>query len=223
MPWKETDPMTERVQFMAAYLSHSVLHDRAVRALRHSPQYRLQVGAPLYRARTGGAPGEEPCPAPLPPPYVRGGGSGPVGSQTGSPALGSAQDPALPRAASARSCPAGAEHRRRAVPARGLKPSAHTPPWAPAPGSHPPPGRGPECRLDGGLQGPVPHRRWPLLLPLDGGRRLQPLSLQLLGAALDQARWRHAPSSRACSRSMACPRPFAPTTARRSPPRPSAA
>jgi putative transposase len=22
MPWKETDPMTERVQFMAAYLSH---------------------------------------------------------------------------------------------------------------------------------------------------------------------------------------------------------
>ena len=35
----------------------------------------------------------------------------------------------------------------------------------------PPPGRGPECRLDGGLQGPMPHRRWPLLRPLDLGEK----------------------------------------------------
>jgi integrase-like protein len=111
----------------------------------------------------------------------------PPGGQAGAPQLGAAQAPALPRAAPARSHLPRRQHRRRALPACGTEPVAHTPSSPPPPRGHPPAGRGAQCGLDSGLQGPVPHRRWALLLSLDGSRCLQPVSLKLCSTALHQA------------------------------------
>ena len=92
MPWKETDPMTERLQFIAAYLNQ--VYSRTELCERFG--IRRNTGYTWVRRyttdRIGGAPGAEPCSAPLPPPHVSGGSSSPLGSQASSPALGSAPE-----------------------------------------------------------------------------------------------------------------------------------
>jgi len=126
MPWKETDPMTERLQFIAAYLNQVY----SMTELCERFGIRRNTGNKWMRRYTEQGPAglQEKSRAPhrCPPPHVRGGRSSPIGSQAGAPALGAAQDPALPRTAPTRAAPAGAVHRWRALPARGVQPS--TPP-----------------------------------------------------------------------------------------------
>jgi putative transposase len=123
MPWKETDPMHERVQFIAAYLNpvYSMTELCEPFGIRRNTGYQWVRRDP--EPGLAGLQEKSRAPTSLPPPPGRGGRSRPMGSQAGAPARGAAQAPALPRTAPTRSAPAGAVHRWRALPARGAKPS----------------------------------------------------------------------------------------------------
>ena len=43
MPWSETSPMEQRIQFIADYLRDLLCDHRTVRTLWHEPQDRLQM------------------------------------------------------------------------------------------------------------------------------------------------------------------------------------
>ena len=139
MPWKETDPMFERTQFIAAYLSQVY----SMTELCERFDIRRNTGDKWVRRSTehGLAGLQEQSRAPHRCPHRLSAEVEAVLLEAKRAHLHWGPRKILPsRAPSARPGPAGAEHRRRAVPACRLQSSAHTPPWAPTSRGHPPAG-----------------------------------------------------------------------------------
>ena len=99
MPWKETDPMTERLQFVAAYQSQ--MYSMTERCMRFG--IRRNTGYKWMRRDTEQGPAglQEKSRAPHRCPHRMSEAVEAILLEASSPALGSAQDPALPGAASA--------------------------------------------------------------------------------------------------------------------------
>src|SRR5438105_3119556 len=95
------------------------------------------------------------------------------------PELGSPQAARMARRPPLGARAARSEYGGRSLAPPGTRAAAPPPPSLEASGRARARYRGTERRVDRGLQGPLPHRRWRVLLSPDGRRPAQPLSARL--------------------------------------------
>ena len=132
------------------------------------------------------------------------------------PSWGPREAPGLARPAPSGTRFAGRQHGGRSPGAQGLVKKRRRRRRYQHPGVVPIDDRPAERSLDRGLQGPLSHPRWRLLLPADRGRPAHALPARVSRPALDQGHSACARSSTGCSASTACRTRFAPTMASRS-------
>src|SRR5213595_191954 len=173
MAWTETDPMKERLHFVADWDRR--LYTVTELCARYGVSRKTGYKWLARYADVGVAGLAERSRAPHRP--RRRGGDRRGAAAT--PELGSPQ-----AARMARRPPPGARAARSKYGGRSLAPpgtraAAPPPPSLEASGRARTRYRGAERRVDRGLQGPLPHRRWRVLLSPDGRRPAQPLSARL--------------------------------------------